>query len=98
MERLIESAAFCSVLVVPLLAMWAIAGLYIMRSGCQCMLTQIIYFMALLAIAGLTVRTVMANDGCWLIHTSTLGVMIVFGVMRRPAESESEVWVSGSVL
>ena len=94
MEQLIESVASYSALAVPMLAMWAIACLYTARTGCQCTLTQIAYFVALLAISGLTVRTVLVDDGCWLIHTASLGVMIVSGVMRRPAEREVLRWNS----
>jgi hypothetical protein len=96
MERLIETAAMCSALVVPLLAMWAIACLYTLRAASLAWATQLIYFLVLLAVAALTVRTMMANDGCWLIHTSTLGVMIVSGVMRRP--SDNELWETHSAL
>lgn len=95
-ERVIESAALGSMLFVPLLALWAVACLYMGRTGCRCAISQIIYFVALLAVAGLTVRTMLANDGCWLIHTSSLGVLIVSGVMRRPVESEA--WVPNSAL
>lgn len=96
MERLIETAAMCSALAVPLLAMWAITCLYTTRAAHLAWATQLIYFVVLLAVAGLTVRTMMANDGCWLIHTSTLGVMIVSGVMRKP--SDSELWETHSAL
>ena len=88
MERLIDCLVFCSGFTVPLLALWAIACLYTLRSGIQCYASQIIYFATLLMISGLTVRTVMADDGCWLAHTASLGVMVVFGVMRRPGESD----------
>ncbi len=84
MERLVETVVHCSALVVPLLAIWAIACLYCSRSGCGCHATQIVFFATLLMIAGFTVRTVLVDDGCWLIHTASLGVMIVFGTMRRP--------------
>lgn len=96
MERLIESAALCSSLAVPLLALWSVACLYTLGVGRHAVATQLIFFLVLLAVAGLTIRTVMANDGCWLIHTSTLGVMIVSGVMRKP--SDSELWETHSAL
>ncbi|MEZ6135913.1 MAG: hypothetical protein R3C53_13480 [Pirellulaceae bacterium] len=84
MQPFIEYFVLAAVLVVPLLALWAIAGLYSTRAGSPCHVTQVFYLATLLMIAGLTVRTVMANDSCWLIHTASLGIMIVFGVMRRP--------------
>ena len=96
MERLIESAAMCSNLAVPLLAIWSVACLYLLGTGRQAIATQIIFFVVLLAVAGLTIRTVLADDGCWLIHTATLGALIVAGVMRKPAENE--LWAHHNAL
>ena len=87
MEQFIDGIASWSSVLVPLLAVWAIAGLYTQKAGCQCAATQILYLAVLLFIAGLTIRTVIVDDECLLIHTSTLGVMVVSGVMRRPEES-----------
>lgn len=88
MERLLECALHYSNFIVPILALWAIACLYTVRSGQQCRTSQVVFFTTLLAISGLTVRTVMADDCCWLIHTASLGVMVVSGVMRRPGEQD----------
>lgn len=88
MERLTECIVFCSGFIVPILALWAVACLYTRRSGIQCYASQIIYFATLLMISGLTIRTVMVDDCCWLVHMGSLGVMIVSGVMRRPSESD----------
>lgn len=87
MDKLIEIILMSSGLLVPVLVVWAISGLYSLRSGCRCPLTEILYFAVMLFVAGLTVRTVLNNDCCWLIHTASLGVMIVAGVMRRPADA-----------
>ncbi len=97
MERLIDCVTYCSALLVPLLAVWAITCLYVLRSGYSCHVTQVVYFAALLLIAGITIRTVIADDGCWLIHTTSLGIMIVAGVMRRPAEEGTSSLVGESV-
>lgn len=96
MERLIDVVVFCSSVLVPLLAVWAILGLYTLRSGCQCHVTQFLYFFVLLFVAGLTIRTVLANDNCWLIHTSSLGVMIVAGVLRRPGYEQHDAPLAAS--
>jgi hypothetical protein len=86
MERLIECLVLGSGMIVPALSIWAIACLYISKNGCQCRLANLVYFGVLLMVAGLTVRTVLVDDSCWLIHTATLGMLVVFGVMRRPNE------------
>ena len=97
MERWVECIHCYAGLLVPLLALWAISCLYAARSGCQCHATQIIYLATMLVVAGLTVRTVTANDGCWLVHTASLGVLIVVGVMKRPAE-ETTAFAGESIL
>jgi hypothetical protein len=88
-EQMFHSLSGCSVWLVPVVAMWGVACLYWGRFGGQAAMAQVVYFTCLFGIAGLTLRTVMANDGCWLIHTSTLGVMIVFGSMLRPSSDEA---------
>ncbi|QDV27075.1 hypothetical protein Q31a_54560 [Aureliella helgolandensis] len=86
MERLVEAILFSSAMLVPLMTVWAIFGLYTVKSGCQCPLTEMLYFAVMLFVAGFTVRTVMTDDsGCWLMHTASLGVMIVAGVLRKPS-------------
>ncbi len=92
MEHVISSLANCSLWIVPVIALWAVACLYWGHFGGQTTLAQVVYFTCLLGIAGLTVRTVIADDGCWLIHTTTLGIMIVFGAMLKPAGEER--WVA----
>ncbi len=90
MEQFIESIASWAGILVPLLAVWAIVGLYTQRSGCQCVATQVFYLSVMVFIAGVTVRTVMVDDGCWLVHTASLGVLVVSGVMRRPEPVATE--------
>jgi hypothetical protein len=90
LERLIDGIADWAGVLVPLLAVWAIVGLYTQRTGNQCVATHVLYLAVMLFISGVTVRTVMIDDGCWLVHTASLGVMIVSGVMRRPEVSSAE--------
>ena len=66
------------------LALWSITCLYTQSAGCRCCVTEGAYFLTLLIIAGVTIRTIMVNDHCWLVHTVSLGAMTVAGVMRRP--------------
>ena len=91
MEQFIESIASSAGILVPLLALWAIIGLYTQRSGGQCVATQVLYLSVMLFIAGITIRTVMVDDGCWLVHTASLGVLVVSGVMRRPEAVATEL-------
>ncbi len=50
----------------------------------------------MLVIGALTWRTMETHDACFLIHTASLGIMIVFGVLpRRQAVDES---VTGTLL
>lgn len=94
MERAIDCIVDYAGFIVPLLALWAITGLYSLRAGCQCVASQLLFFFVMLVISGMTVRTVVVDDGCWLIHTASLGTMIVAGVMRRP-EVESAEFATG---
>ncbi len=96
MERVIECIVDYAGFIVPLLALWAITGLYSQRAGCQCIGSQMLFFCVMLMISGMTVRTVIADHGCWLVHTASLGVMIVAGVMRRP-EVESASFATDSL-
>ena len=73
--------------IVPIASVWAVASLYTLKSGCRCKVTECGFFIALLVVAMCTVRTVLANESCWLVHTASLGSLIVAGVMRRPAET-----------
>ena len=96
MEQFIESIASSSAILVPFLAVWAIVGLHTQPSGGQCVASQVLYLSVMLFIAGITIRTVMVDDGCWLVHTASLGVLVVSGVMRRPEGVATEL-VSESV-
>jgi hypothetical protein len=41
------------------------------------------YFAAMLVVAGVTLRTVLADDGCWIVHTSSLGLMVLAVAIPR---------------
>jgi hypothetical protein len=84
MERLLDCVASFPVMVVPALALWAIIGLYSMKSGSHCSVTEMLYFCVLLFVSGFTVRTILVDDGCWLAHSASLGALVVAGVLRRP--------------
>ncbi|MCR9296152.1 MAG: hypothetical protein NXI32_25845 [bacterium] len=87
MESLIGWIGNYSSILVPLCAVWAVACLYSLEAGRTCRVTEGLFFVALLLVAGCTVRTVLINDGCWLVNTASLGCLVVAGVMRRPEDS-----------
>lgn len=70
-------------LMVPALAMWAVIGINVFRAEAQRPLVDSLYFLVMIFIGVLTWRTMSINDACWLIHTASLGTMIVFGVLPR---------------
>ncbi len=90
MEPVIITVVNCSALIVPALALWAIAALFSQRAEEECYATQVLYFGTLLMVSVVTLRTVSINDACWLMHTATLGVLIVAGALRRPAASTAQ--------
>ncbi len=90
MEELIGFVAVCSGLVAPMLTVSAVVAIYMQKPEQDCGLRQLVFFFALLSVAGLTVRAVTIDDGCWLTHTASLGVLIVAGVLRRPPEHSVE--------
>lgn len=85
MERLIELIVLCSGFTAPLLTILATTSLYVRRAGCECPVAQLLFFFALLFVSGLTIRTVMLDDGSWLTQAASLGVLIVAGVARKPS-------------
>ena len=51
-----------------------------------------IYFAAMLLVAWAALRTVIANEGCWLIHMSSIGAMVLGATFpsSEPIVSEFE--------
>lgn len=95
MEDLIHVIGYYSAVLVPLLAVWAILGLYTLGADRRCHCTECAFFLAMLIVAGCTIRTVVANDACWLVHTASLGCLVVAGVMRRPVDTDQYVAALG---
>lgn len=74
--------------VVPVLAIF---GLWIARL-CEDArarnLAESCYFGAMVVAAMITLRTILADDGCWLLHTASLGLMILGAIFpHHPLES-----------
>lgn len=76
-------------LIVPALAVWATLGIHSYRCEGYCLVVDTLFFLVMIVIAGLTWRTMSQNDACWLVHTASLGFMIVAGVIpkRDPEET-----------
>jgi hypothetical protein len=63
--------------IVPLIAF---AGLWIAKSSVDQRLRRMgerTFYAALLVVAGATLRTVLANEGCWFLHMASMSVMIL---------------------
>jgi hypothetical protein len=58
----------------------ALAGLWFARSTRDQALKTLaerVFFAAMLIVAAATLRTVLANEGCWLLHMGSIGVMVL---------------------
>jgi len=93
-----ESFAPCFPWIVPGLAL---AGLWFARSTHDRtlqILAERVFFAVMLIVAAATLRTVLANDGCWLLHMGSIGIMVLGATIpqadSQPSESEGEVALS----
>jgi len=78
--------------VVPCLA---IAGLWIAKSSENLQLQRTaerFFYAAMLLVAWVALRTVIANEGCWLIHMASIGAMVLGATFpaREVADTEIE--------
>ena len=88
-----QVCVYWSVLLVPALAAWAIFGIAACRESQLQPWVDALFFLIMLVIGALTWRTMQTHDACFLIHTASLGIMIVYGVLpRRQAVDESVQW------
>lgn len=101
MQRIVEEFVAWSGVLVPMMAAWAIALVYTLKAGHDSTARHALFFFVMLVVASATLRTVAVNDGCWLIHTSSLSIMVLAGVLRRPESSHEDGleslqgWVGG---
>ena len=86
MEFAITLVGFLSQVFVPAFALWAVAILHASRHNDR--LSEVLFLLSLIIVAGLTIRTVTCNDGCWLFHTFSMGLMVVGGVTKRSGSLE----------
>lgn len=78
----------------------ALSGLWIAKSSDDRRVQRIgerTFYAALLVVAGGTLRTVLANEGCWFLHMASMGVMIL-GATFPQAESTSNEYDGDVVL
>ena len=80
---------------VPALAVWAVIGIHVYRSDFHQPTIDAIYFAAMLVIGALTWRTMSGNDSHWLVHTASLGIMIVGGVMHKRDNGDEQPHLAG---
>ena len=88
LEQLVVGICCYSGFFVPVIALWAVASLYCSPAGQCCSFSQLVFFAAFLLISGLTLRTVAVDNECFLVHSVSLGAMVVGGVMRPVGHSQ----------
>ena len=72
-----ESFAPCFPWIVPAIAL---SGLWIAKATddrCVQRIAERTYFAAMLVVAAATLHTVVENEGCWLLHMASLGIMVL---------------------
>jgi hypothetical protein len=94
MESLFELIANHSGVFAPILMTWAVVALYVPGRDADWRYSQGLFFGSLLAIAFLTIRTVIDHDQQWLTNAASLGFLVVCGALKRPTESTGSV-ISG---
>jgi hypothetical protein len=84
-----ESFACCVPWIVPVVA---IIGLWIANLSLDKRLkhfAQRTYFAIMLLVAWCTLRTVLDNEGCWILHTGSMGLMVI-GAIFPTSDSEAD--------
>jgi hypothetical protein len=64
----------------------AIVGLWMSRSSLDKRVERIAertYFSAMFLVAAATFRTVVADDGCWLLHMGSMGIMVLGAALPK---------------
>jgi inner membrane protein involved in colicin E2 resistance len=73
----IETTAVLAQLLIPI---FAVIGMWVVRVLGDSVLrawSERFYFALLMLVAFGTMRTMLANDDCWLLHTASLSMMVV---------------------
>ena len=81
--------------VVPCLAL---AGLWMAKCSASLQVQRTaerVYFAAMLLVAWVALRTILANEGCWLIHMASIGAMVLgatYPTVEQPnSDLENEI-------
>ena len=85
-----EAFAPCFPWIVPAIAL---SGLWVAKSIEDKRVQRLgerVFFAALMLVAGATLRTMIANDSCWLLHTASMGVMILGAIFPHAETSNIE--------
>jgi hypothetical protein len=68
----------------------SLVGLWLCRTSPDQLIrtwSERVFFAMLLLLAGITLRTIAANEQAWLLHTTSLGIMIIGGVIPSNGDS-----------
>jgi hypothetical protein len=87
--------SFVEVFSLPIVGSVALA-LSKLTSGSAVRVAEHWFFGVLLAVTLITCRTVIVLDPCWLVHTATLGLMIVGALLLPDRESMDQRRVVGT--
>jgi len=93
-----ESFALYLPWIVPSLA---IAGLWVAKSSENEQIrkaSERVYFAAMLLVAWAALRTVIANEGCWLMHMSSIGLMVLGATFPTTEAVGSEQDVENEIM
>jgi len=71
----------------------ALSGLWLANSSQNGRFQKVaerVFYAAMLVVAGAALRTVLANEGCWLLHMASMVVMILGATFPQSENSQSE--------
>lgn len=72
----------------------ALAGLWFARASHDRtlqILAERIFFAVMLIVAAATLRTILANDGCWLLHMGSIGMMVLGATLPQMEPQVSDM-------
>ena len=88
MPDLLQMPHFVDAIILPLIGVWSLFHLKLAVGVAQ-RRAERQFFLALIVMTFITLRTVALCDDCWLVHTTTTAGMIL-GALLVPARSESQ--------
>ena len=79
-----ESFEPCFSWIVPAIALASLWGAKFTDDSRIQKIAERCFFAAMLVVAAATLRTVMVDDGCWLLHMTSLGIMVLGATFPQP--------------